>query len=237
MKLLLVDDERLARQELRYFLTKLSTDLHIFEADSYDNALEILRNLDLDAVFLDIDLAGFSGLDLAKMVQQEKPHLAIIFSTAFDEHAITAFKLNAVDYILKPFNAIDVERVFNKISNKNINNTILSAPNDKITIWLADKAVVLDVSDILYINADNKEILIHCKYECYKTKQSLTYFETRLAIQGFMRIQRSFLVNTQMVIEIIPWFNNEYALRLKDVKEVIPVSRSKIKDVKKLFEF
>lgn len=237
MKLLLVDDERLARQELRYFLTKLSADLHIFEADSYDNALEILRNLDLDAVFLDIDLAGFSGLDLAKTIQQEKPHLAIIFSTAFDEHAITAFKLNAVDYILKPFNEIDIERVFNKISNKNINNTILSVPNDKITIWLADKAVVLDVSDILYINADNKETLIHCKYECHKSKQSLSYFETRLVIHGFMRIQRSFLVNTQRVIEIIPWFNNEYALRLKDVKEVIPVSRSKIKDVKKLFEF
>lgn len=104
-----------------------------------------MRNLDLDAVFLDIDLAGFSGLDLAKTIQQEKPHLAIIFSTAFDEHAITAFKLNAVDYILKPFNEIDIERVFNKISNKNINNTILSSPNDKITIWLADKAVVLDV--------------------------------------------------------------------------------------------
>jgi two-component system, LytTR family, response regulator LytT len=237
MKLLIVDDERLARSELSYLVQKHAKEAQIFEADSFDTAIEMIRKLDFTAVFLDIDLAGYSGLDIARLIQEEKAELAIIFSTAFDSHAITAFQLNAIDYILKPYDEKDIERALLKLSTSHSKVSQPNLPIDKLLVWLADKALVLDVKEIVFFNAENKETLIHTRSNTYHTKQSLSYFETRLQTQGFMRIQRSFMVNLQTVTEIIPWFNHEYALKLKDVKDVIPVSRSKIKDLKKHFDF
>lgn len=237
MKILVVDDERIARNELKYQIKSINEQATILEADSYDSAIELLSTVAFDGAFFDIELPDKSGLELAKTVTSEFPNLPFVFSTAYDTHALTAFELNAIDYILKPYDQQQIRRAYSRFINDEKEAQPCDTCTDKLTVWVKDKAIIIQYSDILYFATHNKETLLYTKHQQYSIKHTLNYLENKLAKHGFMRVQRSYLVNMNEIIEIIPWFNHEYALKVNHIKEVIPVSRNKLSDLKTYFDF
>lgn len=244
LKVFIVDDEPLARDELIYLL-KRSKQVEIAgEADSIDMALEKLQNLDIDVAFLDIQLGEERGIDIAdKLNQLEYPPM-IVFATAYDDYALKAFELNAVDYILKPFDEKRVQQTIEKLE-KRMNShgpkitvaagrhEIFSNRAEKLAITVDEKIVLVNVKDILYIEAsDGKTILVTTKKK-FTVHDTLVTFERRLENSPVIRIHRAYLVNINSIMEIVPWFNSTYNLVLIN-DEKVPVSRTYIKELKQL---
>lgn len=238
MKILLVDDERTSRAELIHLLLELNPTLTLYEADSYEKALSLLNTIPFTGAFFDIELLDGKGTDLAKQAILLQPDLNFVFSTAYDQFALTAFKLNALDYILKPFNPVDIQRAYHRLlkHDKIITQTRVGAL-EKITVWSDDKAYVIEYNDIIYITSLNKKILLFTKNKSYTLRQSLEFLEQRLEPCGFNRVQRSFIVNLNKVTEIVPWFNNAYALKLIDMDTIIPISRQRTQVLRDYFDF
>lgn len=237
MKLLLVDDERISRNELKHLLLELNPSITIFEADSYENALTLLKSISFSGAFFDIELLDGKGTDLAQQALIHQPDLNFVFSTAYDQFALEAFKLNALDYVLKPFNPIDIQRAYQRLVKREELIAPASCATEKLTVWSEEKAYVLSYSDIIYITSSNKKILLIAKNQTYSIKQSLDQLEERLTTCGFSRVQRSFIVNLNRVTEILPWFNNAYALKLQGLETIIPISRQKIQMLRDYFDF
>ncbi len=237
MKILLVDDERNSRNELKHLLLELNATMTVFEADSCENALTLLKTIPFSAAFFDIELLDGKGTDLAQQALNLQPDLNFVFSTAYDKFALEAFKLNALDYVLKPFNPVDIQRAYNRLTKREKLVTPALCANEKITVWSDEKAHVLSYSDIIYITSSNKQILLVTKNHTFSIKQSLDQLEQRLASCGFSRVQRSFIVNLNRVTEILPWFNNAYALKLQGLDTIIPISRLKTQMLRDYFDF
>ena len=237
MKILIVDDERVARNELKYQLKQIDPDCTCIEADSYESALTLLESMSFDGAFFDIELPDQSGLELAKVVSETYTNLPFVFSTAYDSYALPAFSVKAVDYILKPFKEAEVNRAYSRFLQSSKPTESCDPCTDKLTVWLKDKAIIIQFTDILYITTSNKETVLTTKNNEYIIKHTLNYLEEKLPSNLFMRVQRGFIVNMNIISGIIPWFNNEYALKLHHSKTVIPVSRNKIHDLKVYFDF
>ncbi len=237
MKLLLVDDERISRQELKTLLLENDPFLDILEADSCASALGLLKQHPFDGAFLDVELGDGKGIDLAMQAIALQPAISIVFATAYDRFALDAFKAKALDYVLKPFSPGDVGRAYRRLANVDQPSVPDRCSLERLTVWADDKAVVLSYPEICYITALNKQTKLVTKNQTYTIKQSLDQLESRLAGCGFLRIQRSYIVNLNRVSEIIPWFNHDYALRLQGVDDVIPISRQKLSNLREYFDF
>lgn len=238
MKYLIVDDERIARSELKFCIKAIDDQCAVFEAENVESAMEIVDHSDLDGIFLDVQLAESSGLDLAQKIHQSKPDLPIVFATAYDKYAIDAFAVSAIDYVLKPFREEDVQRALIRFKRIKHKISVPSCPADKISVWMGEKALVISVSDISYITTLDRQTVLVTRKGKLTTNQSLDVLEQRLCSCGFMRVQRAFIVNLNTVSEIIPWFNNSYVIKLCDnTEDVIPVSRQKINQLREVFNF
>jgi len=237
MKLLLVDDERIARQELKTLLLENDPFLEIVEADSCASALAVLKQQPFNGAFLDVELGDGKGIDLAMQAIALQPSINIVFATAYDRFALDAFKAKALDYVLKPFSPGDVGRAFRRLASVDRPQAADRCSLERLTVWADEKAVVLSYPEICYITSLNKQTRLVTKSQAYTVKQSLDQLEARLAGCGFLRIQRSYIVNLNRVSEIIPWFNHDYALRLQGVDDVIPISRQKLPNVREYFDF
>jgi len=238
MKLLIVDDERIARSELKFLIKEVDPEAIVLEAESSESALEIVCNMDLDGAFLDVQLIESSGVELAEKIHAIKPELPIVFATAYDKYAIDAFAVNALDYILKPFRGEDIARALGRFVLPAHKITVPTCPADKISVWLKEKAVVVNISDIYYLKSSERQTLLVTKHGELFTNQSLDTMERRLCACGFLRVQRGYIINLNHVSEIVPWFNNTYAIKLaNNTADVIPVSRQKIAILREVFEF
>jgi two-component system, LytTR family, response regulator LytT len=238
MKILLVDDERTSRVELKHLLLELNDSMTIVEADSCENALSLLKAFPFTGAFFDIELLDGKGTDLARQALLLQPDLNFVFSTAYDQFALSAFELNALDYILKPFNPKDIQRAYDRLlKRERIESPAKVCAVERITVWSDDKAYVIGYNDIIYITSLNKKILLVTKNKTYTINQSLELLDQRLSSCGFTRVQRSFIINLNKVTEILPWFNNAYALKLQDIDTVIPISRQKTQVLRDYFEF
>lgn len=238
MKYLIVDDERIARSELKFTIKETDPHAVVLEADGFESALEMIGNLAFDGVFLDVQLVEGSGVDLAEQIRKVNPDLPIVFATAYDKYAIDAFSVAAVDYVLKPFHREDIARALGRLSRPTPKQTVLSCPSDKLSVWMGEKAVVINISDIHYLRSNERQTLLVTKKGELSTNLSLDAMEKRLASCGFMRVQRGYIVNLNMVAEIVPWFNNSYGIKLgTNTSEVIPVSRQKIALLREVFDF
>lgn len=238
MILLIVDDERIARSELKFLIKEVNPTAVVFEADSVESALEIVSNMALDGAFLDVQLIESSGVVLAEKIRLIKPELPIVFATAYDKYAIDAFAVNAIDYILKPFSIQDITRAINRFTPTVIKPFVQNCPADKFSVWMGDKAVVVNVNDIYYLKSNERQTMLVTKNGELSTNLSLDSMEKRLSACGFLRVQRGYIVNLNHVFEIVPWFNNTYGIKLlNDLSEVIPVSRQKIAILREIFEF
>lgn len=235
MKVIIVDDEFPARQELRYFIEK-NTSMEIL--GEFDNGLDVLgfiQENNLDAIFLDINIPRLDGMLLAKTINKFKKRPKIVFITAYADYAIEAFNLKIFDYILKPYSDERIISMLNKLENdldkESVKGDAIEKPKvtNKLSLWKDEKIHMVDVSEIYYCEARERYTYIYSKDDVYRIRESISEVEKMINKDNFFRSHRSYLVNLEKIEEIIPWFNNTYILKLNKGKYEITVSRSKIK--------
>ncbi|GAQ25382.1 DNA-binding response regulator [Tepidanaerobacter syntrophicus] len=240
LRTLIVDDETPAREELSFLLLSYPNVKVIGEAASGKEAIELAERLKPDVIFLDIKMWDLNGFETAKIIFQRGIKPFIVFATAYDEYAIKAFEINAIDYILKPFSKERLDKTINRIINLSKNNensldiyrfvecieTINKSQNIKIPVWKNNRIYLLNPQDINYFEACEKGSKVMALQGEFETNCCLSELEDRLKDLNFFRTHKSFLVNMDKVLEIVPWFNGTYILSLKDYeKNEVPVSR------------
>ena len=238
MRIAVVDDERPARSELIYLIRQCSPEAEVMEADSSEHRMALLDNETFDACFVDIDLGGANGTTLASMIKSRQPETLIVFATAYREYAVKAFELGAVDYLLKPFDLERVKKSMERLKEKSeeLNVRQNSTEIHKLMVNAGSSYQVLDVSEIVYIETENRACRIHTKNRDYIQNESLNFYESRLRGDRFFRIHKSYLVNLDYVVEMVPGFNNGYSLKMKYFeKERLPLGRTQVKEFRNLF--
>ncbi|AGK96753.1 LytR/AlgR family response regulator transcription factor [Clostridium pasteurianum] len=235
MNCIIVEDEFLAREELKYFIKNFSNIEITGEFEDGIEVLKFLQNNKVDVIFLDINISGIDGVVIAKNISKfsEKPY--IVFITAYKEHAVEAFEIEAFDYILKPYDETRIKSMLKKLElTYNSQKGELHTISNRINLFKNDKIIVTNIDDIYYCEAKERETCVLTKTEEYFVKMSISEFYDTLPKEMFFRCHRSYIVNLTKIKEIIPWFNNTYNLRLKNVTEEIPVSRSNVKKFKQI---
>ncbi len=233
MKILVVDDEPLARNELMYLISKIDDSHDIEEADSVEETLTALLADSYDLLFLDINLINESGLDLAQKINRMKTPPLIVFATAHDTFAVKAFELNALDYVLKPFEMkrieVALEKAQRRVQKGHTEETKQSTAT--ISIQIDDKIYVINTHDIIALYVEEGKLHIITLTNEYIINEPLSAFEKKMPEDIFMRIHRSSIINKNHIKSAEQWFNNTYQVKLtKDVK--LQVSRSYIKQFK-----
>lgn len=240
MKVIIVEDEVLAQQELSW-LIKNHSQMDIVA--TFDDGLDVLKYLqhhEVDAIFLDINIPSLDGVLLAQNISKFAKRPFIVFITAWKEHAVEAFELEAFDYILKPYQESRIIGMLQKLEAASQQQTVQagagSAPRESATINLVkdERIIVTDINDIYYAEAHEKMTFVYTRRESYVMPMNITEFCSRLPESHFFRCHRSFCVNISKIREIEPWFNNTYILRLRDLDFEVPVSRSRVKDFRQL---
>lgn len=238
LRCIIVDDEYPSREELKYFINNYSDIEIIKEFDDSLAALKFLEKNKVDLIFLDINMPNLDGMCLGKIVNRFEEKPSIVFITAHKEYAIEAFEVEAVDYILKPYSE---ERIINAIKRIEKNYRENKIPEiekvhlkDKITLWNDDKMKVVDIEEISYCEVKERETIVYTKNRKYIASMSISSFYDKLPKEKFFRSHRSFIVNIDEIVEIIPWFNNTYNVKLKGLDVQVPVSRSNIKEFRKI---
>jgi two-component system, LytTR family, response regulator len=226
LRAILVDDERLARNDLRSMLSEYKNIEIVGEADSVHNAVELFNQEDPDLLFLDIQMPGESGFDILEKIDLRA---RIIFVTAFDEYAIRAFEVNAVDYLLKPVNPERLRTAIERLSREDIlppDKSRILEYNDTMLLTINSHLKFLRVNSIVFIQAagdysevvsiDNKKGLV---------QKSMIEWERRLPEKYFCRIHRSTIVNIEYISKINEWFGNSYQIQLKGIDSQLIMSR------------
>lgn len=233
IRAIIVDDEPLARMDLGTVLRDFTEIEIIGEADSVKTAKTLLKETKPDLIFLDIQMPGETGFDLLEFIDTS---INIIFVTAFDEYAIRAFEVNALDYLLKPVDGERIQEAISRItsgdetsisSNENLNY------DDNLFLKLNNSYNFLRINSIIAIQAadDYSEILTNegKKYLVYK---KMMEWEKRLPEQYFCRIHRSTIINISMIEKIEPWYNQSYHVYIKGLMEPLTMSRRYFKTIK-----
>jgi DNA-binding LytR/AlgR family response regulator len=238
LKALVVDDEPLVRSELVYALERVAEDFTIVEAATAATALATLAADPFDVVFLDIGLPGMSGIEAMTVINSLPHRPQVVFVTAFDEHALRAFELGAVDYVVKPVNeerlAVTIARV------RGAHSPPLPAKSTPGTVRLPleddDRRMLERINEIFMVHANGHVVLATLNDRELRFRGSLAECAARLEPLGFLRVHRSYLVNPEHVIEIEPFFGGTYVLRLDDRRRSeAPVSRGYMPAVRKAF--
>lgn len=223
---ILVDDERLARKELRSMLAEHEIIDVVGEAETVAQAAELVHAKNPDLLFLDIQLPGETGFDLLEKISRE---CKIIFVTAFDAYAIRAFEVNALDYLLKPINPARLAQAIERLT---IHDSAPASPvraleyEDRLFIEVDERSRFLKVSDIIVISAmgDYSQIF-SCDGEKSLVLKSLRDWEERLPAKHFTRIHRSTIINVDYVERVENWFNRSYRIHIRQMAEPLVMSR------------
>lgn len=244
MKIAVIDDERPARNELIHQILSVFPESQIQEADSGAAALELLEDHSFDVLFLDINLNDMEGTTLASAVKRMLPEAQVIFATAYSQYAVKAFELGVDNYILKPFDPERVRRVLEKCSRDlnrlqaectQADNALLPFSSNKMPICVNRTIILLDISQIVYIETCLRSCIIHTVSKDYTENQLLGEYEKRLAPYGFCRIHKSFLVNLNYIAEMFPWASNSMAVKMQGFEQnILPVGREKVKHLRQL---
>ncbi|WP_028828543.1 LytR/AlgR family response regulator transcription factor [Proteocatella sphenisci] len=230
MNCIIVDDEFPSREELKYFINNFSAIKILKEFDDSVQALAYIEQHQIDIVFMDIHMPKLDGMSLSRIINRfPKPPL-IVFITAHKDFAVDAFEIDAYDYILKPYSEERIVTTIKKLEKQELCINLAS----KITLWKNDKMIVTRISDISYCEAKGHETLIYANETEYRVNLSITDFYKKLPKNSFFRSHRSYIINIEKIIEIIPWFNNTYMLKIEGEILDIPVSRNKISEFKNI---
>ena len=240
MKVLIVEDEVLAQQELNWLIKEHSQMDIVGTFDDGMDVLKYLQHHEVDAIFLDINIPSLDGVLLAQNISKFAHKPFIVFITAWKEHAVEAFELEAFDYILKPYQESRIIGMLQKLEaafqQQNAPASANTVPRETLTINLVkdERIIVTDINDIYYAEAHEKMTFVYTRREAYVMSMNITEFCNRLPESHFFRCHRSYCVNLSKIREIEPWFNNTYILRLRDLDFQVPVSRSKVKEFRQL---
>lgn len=239
MRIAIVDDERPARSELRYLVSQCEPDAEILEAASSEDFLELLKTENFDVCFVDINLGDMNGTTMASMIKKQSPDTQIIFATASQDHAVKAFEIGAMDYLLKPFDYERVKKTMARLAEQ-VKERPAAAEYDinKIMVNTGTSFQVLDVAKIVYIEMEKRSCKIHMADGVfYLQNESLNNYEQNLRKCRFFRIHKSILINLDYVLEMQVSYNNGYSVKLKHYEgESLPIGRSQIKEFRQIFE-
>jgi two-component system, LytTR family, response regulator len=238
MKALIIDDSPQARKLLRLMLNELAPTIEILaELEDANDALEIIKKLEPHFVFLDIEMPGKSGLQLAEEMLQNKCQCAIIFTTAYNEYAINAFRLSAIDYLLKPIQEDHLIEAISKVDErlkfkdveiqlKALSKNLKEDKPEVLCVPIQGGFEYISLDEICYLEADGSYVHIICQNGKNKlVSKNLKYFETALeGVRNFVRAHRSFCVNMDVVNSYLK--SNGGSLELSSGK-TIPVSRER----------
>lgn len=231
LKALVVDDEAPARSELRYLLEEAGGVEVVGEASNAAEALQLIRAIPYDVVFLDVDMPGLSGMQLAEALASLERQPAIVFVTAYSEYAVKAFEVAATDYLVKP---VEIDRLRVAIERLQPSGGESPVKIERIPVEKGGRKLLLQVADIYYIMAKDDYSYIYTSEERYLSTISLAQLETRLEPQGFFRVHRRFVVNLSQVKEIVPMYGGTMLLTLKDKGGTqIPASRRRVPTLKR----
>ncbi len=251
LRVLIADDEMPARNKMKRFLSQIEEVELVHESENGLDALEQIQNLKPDLVFLDIEMPGLNGLEVAQNIDLD-PMPAVVFATAFSEHAIKAFELNAQDYLLKPFSEdrlrATVDRVLETQLTKSFDREKFSEMvqdiaeeiklpfSNKVPIPTRDRYKLIDYDEILCIEVEERSVRLFTKDKSYLLNHTLDTFERKLPEDLFFRVNRSCIIGLKHVKEIVIWFGNRFKIILTNEKEVIS-SREKSKILKQVLKF
>lgn len=242
MKAIIVEDEFLAQQELSWMIKQHSA---IDIVACFDDGLDVLKFLqrsEVDVIFLDINIPSLDGVLLAQNISKFAHKPQIVFITAWKEHAVQAFELEAFDYILKPYHESRIVSMLHKLEAHFQQQRQPAAPEafaprpvaQTVNLIKDERIIVTDINEIYYLEAHEKLTFVYTRREEYVMSMAISEFCSRLPESQFFRCHRSYCVNLNKIREIEPWFNNTYILRLRDLDFQVPVSRSKVKTFRQL---
>jgi len=240
MKAIIIDDERLARQELKTLLSEYKEIEIVGEANNAESAIESIKNLKPDVIFLDIQMPGKNGFEILEEISGLPD---VVFVTAYDEYAIRAFEVNALDYLLKPVQASRLSETVKKIlqkdsTEKNESKNITQNLNDEDQVFVKDgeKCWFVKLSDIRLFESEGNYVRVHFDKNRPLILRSLNNLDERLNNKTFFRASRKHIVNLKWVESIESWFNGGLMVKLRG-GEQIEISRrqaAKLKDMMSL---
>ena len=245
---IIVDDEQLAQDELAYLIKDIADIELIGVARHGLEAVELIQKLEPDLVFLDVQMPGLDGLGVVRRLREkniELPH--IIFATAFDQYAVEAFRLEAMDYLLKPIERSRLEETLERARRaiQERQKAIPPEPSPRLTpqrtkvlVRYSNRNFIVDAQDMIYATIENGLITVVTStmegHSSYKTIEDL---QANLDRDTFWRVHRSYLVNINKIKEVVPWFKSSFQLRMDDKKQTeIPVSRVQTKRLRELLK-
>jgi two-component system, LytTR family, response regulator len=247
----IVDDEQLARDELAFLLNSVDDVQVVAQGKNGVEAVNLIKEHAPDLVFLDVQMPGLDGFAVIKKLMDKKvPLPQIVFATAYDQYAVKAFEVNAIDYLLKPF---DKARVAQSVKKARAKLETVAAPTErleslirslegkpqrsKVLIKAAGRLFLVDQKDICYASIEDGVItVVTAQMEGQSNCRTLEELLASLDPNLFWRAHRSYLVNINRIREVVPWFKSSYQLRMDDKKQAeIPVSRAQTKRLRELF--
>jgi two-component system, LytTR family, response regulator LytT len=255
---LIIDDEPLARQELQYLLERAGGVEVLAQGTNGIEAVELIREHKPDVVFLDVQMPGLDGFAvLKKLLDRKVPMPQVVFATAFNQYAVRAFEVNAVDYLLKPFDRKRVMQTIEKAMARrsapagSASDAKLDAllrlveeqaqvprsQSGKVIVRAQSRLLLVDQGEICFASIEEGTISVVTRnVEGHSNCRTLEELMDQLDPETFWRAHRSFVVNIQHIREVVPWFKSSYQLRMDDPQKTeIPVSRAQTKRLRELF--
>jgi len=249
LRVYLVDDEALALKRLSRLLHATERVEIVGSTSDPAEALRFLSENSVDAVFLDIQMPGMNGFELLSQLESQP---VVIFTTAFDRYALNAFKVNSIDYLLKPIEAQHLDRALTKLERlrgtpeaindaqliRSVARELSRKFPDRIASKTGERVIFVSMSDITHFYAKDKLTFAATASKDYVVEGSISELEQRLNPNQFLRIHRSTLLNLGFVDEVNSWFGGGMVVRLKDGKRTeLSVARDRVRDLKKRLEF
>jgi len=250
---IVVDDEQLACDELSYLLKDFPEVDVIATAYNGLEAMDLIRKMEPDLLFLDVNMPGLDGMGVVRQLREkgvELPH--VIFVTAYDQYAVEAFRLEALDYLLKPVDKVrlaeSVERARRALQERKTPEASAggmaaapapqTAPRNKLAVRCNNRHFIVDANEVIYATIDNGLItLVTTNLEGHSNYRTIEDLQAALDREQFWRVHRSYLVNINRIKEVVPWFKSSYQLRMDDKKHTeVPVSRVQTRRLRELFK-
>jgi two-component system, LytTR family, response regulator LytT len=252
---IIVDDEKPAREELAFLLKSFPEINLVGLGKNGLDAVNLIKEHSPDLVFLDVQMPGLDGFGVLKKVVERKlkvPH--VVFATAFDHYAVQAFDVNAVDYVLKPFDKARIAKAIQR-ARREIETQVSpterleqlvnqlgaarqTAPPSKILVKSQQRLLLVDAEDLIFASIEGGLISVVAKdVEGSSNYRTLDELFDALQSESFWRSHRSYLVNIHHIKEVVPWFKSSFMLKMNDKKQSeIPVSRQQTKRLRELFK-
>lgn len=252
---LVVDDEQPAREELCYLLSQAGQVEVIGQADNGISALGLLEDLEPDVVFLDVQMPGLTGFEVARHAASRPTPPHIVFVTAFDQYALDAFRVNAVDYLLKPVDPVRLDQALGRARRRlessraqavspealaQIVEAVTARQNRRspLVVKVDDRILLVQAEDLIYASLNEDEVtVVASQVTGTSNHRTLDELHAHLDPAVYWRVHRSYLVNINKIKEIVPWFSRNFILRMRDAKSTeIPVSRSQTKRLREYLQ-